>query len=225
VVTDPTNECTVSTGQGLPAVSTRGAFSQVRQGRDGEHVVKGTTAALEEGLVGVGSLLGALQGAAQLSDVGAVMWILVRHVVPCDTMALFLPDEAQERVVVRFAAGMHAQALRGVTRPADAGVAGWVAVNRKPVLNAEAALDLGQRAAAAPALRSSLVVPLIESDAVVAVLAVYSTELLAFSDDHARILELLGPGLASASLDAVIADEDRAATPRPPLRLIKGSGL
>ena len=34
------------------------------------------------------------------------------------------------------------------------GIAGWTAVNRRPVLNAEPSLDLGMRAECAPALRS-----------------------------------------------------------------------
>jgi GAF domain-containing protein len=89
------------------------------------------------------------------------------------------------------------------------------------VLNAEPVLDLGFRAEGAPSLRSSVVVPLMEGDAVVAVLALYSKELLAFTDDHVRVLELLGPALAGAMIDAVIADEDRQVAQDPILRLVK----
>jgi hypothetical protein len=52
------------------------------------------------------------------------------------------------------------------------------------------------------------VTPLIESDAVIAILSLYSRDLLAFTDEHVRMLELLGPSLATSFLDAVIADED-----------------
>jgi GAF domain-containing protein len=184
--------------------------------------VKTNQVVLDDGLLAVSSLSRALDGTAQLSDVGALMWVLLRQIVPCDALALFLPDDAHDHVVVRYAAGAHAHALRGVTRPTSTGVAGWVAVNRTPVVNAEPILDLGFRAGSAPALRSSVVVPLVEADAVIAVLALYSKDLLAFSDDHARVLELLGPRLASSLVDAVIAEED-AAAPRPVLRLVKPS--
>jgi GAF domain-containing protein len=123
-------------------------------------------------------------------------------------MALFLPDETHDHVVVRFAAGAHAHALRGVTRPTETGLAGWVAVNRRPVVNGEPVLDLGFRAEAGPSLRSSIVVPLVDSDALIAVLALYSKDLLAFTDEHLRVLELLAPSLAASMVDAVIADED-----------------
>ena len=76
------------------------------------------------------------------------------------------------------------------------------------------------------ALRSSIVIPLIDSDAVVAVLALYSKDLLAFTDDHMRMLELIGPSLAASMIDAVIADEDALYPVKRPvasLRLVKTS--
>jgi GAF domain-containing protein len=191
--------------------------------RRGETPVKLNDVALDDGLLAISSLSKAIGGTAQLSDVGALLWILMRQVIPCEALALYLPDETHDHVVVRYAAGAHAHALRGVTRPTSTGVAGWVAVNRTPVLNAEPVLDLGFRADSAPALRSSLVVPLIESDALIAVLALYSKELLAFTDDHVRVLELLAPRLANGLVDAVIADEDSMVAKSPVLRLVKSS--
>jgi GAF domain-containing protein len=181
---------------------------------------------LDDGLLAFASLTRALGGTAELSDVGSLLWILLRQVVPCEAMALFLPDEAQDHVVIRFAAGAHAHALHGVTRPTPQGIAGWVAVHRTSVLNAEPILDLGFRAASTPALRSSLVTPLIDSDALIAVLALYSTELLSFGDHHLRLVEMLAPRLASALIDAVIADEDALYPARRPvasLKLVKSS--
>jgi GAF domain-containing protein len=165
-------------------------------------------ARLDDGLLAISSLTRALGGNAQLADVGALVWMLIRQIVPCDAMALFLPDETHDHVVIRYAAGAHAHALRGVTRPTSMGMAGWVAVNRTAIVNGEPILDLGFRAEYTPALRSSIVVPLVDSDAVIAVLALYSQELLAFTDDHLRVLELLAPSLAASMVDAVIADED-----------------
>lgn len=163
---------------------------------------------MTDALLALASLSRALAGDAKLCDVGALLWMLLRQIVPGDAMALFLPDETNDHVVIRYAAGHHASSIRGVTRPTAMGIAGWAAVNRKPVLNAEPSLDLGARAEAAPALRSCMVVPLVESDALVAVLAIYSMHAAAFSDDHLRLLEVLSARLAAALVDAAIADED-----------------
>jgi len=174
-----------------------------------------------DALLALASLSRALAGDAQLCDVGALLWMLLRQIVPSDGMAIFLPDEAQDHVVIRYAAGVHAAALRGVTRPTAMGIAGWAAVNRRSVLNGEPGLDLGFRADSAPALRSCIVVPLVESDALVAVLALYSTNTFGFTEAHLRLLEVLAPRLANALIDAAIADEDSQLFPPTVTRSLK----
>jgi len=181
---------------------------------------------VSDALLALASLSRALAGDAKLCDVGALLWMLLRQIVPGDAMALFLPDETQDHVVIRYAAGLHAPLMRGVTRPTAMGIAGWAAVNRRPVLNAEPALDLGRRAESAPALRSCVVVPLVESDALVAVLAIYSKHAAGFTEDHLRLLEVLSSRLAAALIDAAIADEDSQVFPvtRPrSLKLVQSS--
>ncbi len=179
-----------------------------------------------DALLALASLSRALAGDAKLCDIGALLWMLLRQIVPGDSMALFLPDETNDHVVIRYSAGLHAASMRGVTRPTAMGIAGWTAVNRRSVLNAEPSLDLGTRAESAPALRSCLVVPLVESDALVAVLGIYSKTAAAFTEDHLRLLEVLGPRLAAALVDAAIADEDSQQFPvvRPrSLKLVQTS--
>lgn len=176
------------------------------------------TAVLDEGMLAISGLSRALGGDARLSDVGSLLWVLLRPVVPCDTVALFVADAAGDQVVVRYAAGTHARALDGFARPMSAGVAGWVAANRRPILNAEPVLDLGPIASVTPALRSSLVVPLVDDQTLAAVLALYSTDLLAFTEEHLDMLDALGRRLARMLGHGPADHEGRAA----PLRLVKG---
>ncbi len=182
-----------------------------------------------DGLLAVASLSRAMSGEAGLADVGALLWMVVRQVLPCEAIAIFLPDERTDRITIRFAAGSHAQALRDISRPSGTGIAGWVAVNRRAALNADPTLDLGLRAAELrPAFRSCLASPLMEGDALVAVLALYRDRANGFSDDDLRLMELLAPRLASCLVDPLIADEDAAAIvaaapSAPPLRLLKRS--
>ena len=169
-----------------------------------------------DGLLAVTSLSRALTGQAGVADVGALIWMVVRQVLPCQAMAIFLPDELTDQIAIRFAAGPNAQTLRGISRPSGSGIAGWVAVNRRAAVNADAALDLGLRAnEMAPALRSCLAVPLVDSDALIAVLAVYRERASAFSDDDLRLLELLAPRLASSLLEPAMAEEDGASLNTP----------
>jgi GAF domain-containing protein len=177
-------------------------------------------ACLDDGFQAITSLSRAVAAGVPLPDVGSLLWVVLRQMVPCDAMALFTLNPAQTHVVVRYAAGAHAGLLEGLTRPAGAGIAGWVAVNRQSVLNAEPIFDFGFRVSSFPALRSSVVVPLVDNGAVVAVLALYSKDLLAFTDEHASMLELLGPRLAVTLADAAVAQQDEAVDARPTLRLV-----
>jgi len=160
--------------------------------------------------------------------------MIVRQVLPCEGMAIFLPDERTDRVAIRFAAGPNATALRGISRPNGSGIAGWVAVNGRAALNADAALDLGVRAGdLTPALRACLAVPLLEGESLVAVLSLYRERSGSFSEDDLRLLELLAPRLASTLIESAIGEEDTdvAAPSAPNLRLVargaalSGSGL
>jgi GAF domain-containing protein len=178
---------------------------------------------LDEGMVAISSLSRAMGPSVQLSDVGPLLWVLLRQIAPCDAMALFLPDETRRHVVIRYAAGVHAGSLAGLTRPVSTGIAGWAAVNRRAILNSEPIFDLGFRANACPALRSSLVVPLVHGEAVVAVLALYSTTLLGFTEDQLDKLELLSGRLGVALIDAVVADEHRPVAKTSVIRMTRRS--
>jgi GAF domain-containing protein len=201
----------------------RTARSPIANGSKGVHVKLTNAGGLDDGMVAISSLSRAMGTSVQLSDVGPLLWVLLRQIAPSDAMALFLPDSSRRHVVIRYAAGVHAGALGGLTRPVSTGIAGWVAVNRRAILNSEPMFDLGFRGNASPALRSSLVVPLMHGEAVIAVLALYSTTLLAFTEDQLDKLELLSGRLGVALADAVIADERRPAAKACGIRMVRRS--
>jgi putative nucleotidyltransferase with HDIG domain len=179
-------------------------------------------------LLAITSLSRALTGEARVGDVGALLWTIVRSVLPCETMAIFMPDIDTDEIAMRYVAGAHASGLRRVRLATGAGIAGWVAVNLKPAVNADPSLDLGYRAAeATPALRSCLAVPLVEGDVLVAVLALYRTQRGAFSEDQVRLVELLAPRLATSLAMAVLAEqslEQPAPVMAPALTLVRRAG-
>ena len=179
-------------------------------------------------LLAVTSLSRALTGDARVADVGALLWTILRPVLPCETMAIFLPDMEADEIAIRYAAGAHAAALRGISKESGAGIAGWVAVNLRAAVNADPSLDLGHRAAdATPALCSCLAVPLVEGETLIAVLALYRTQRAAFSEDQVRLVELLAPRLATALATAIMAEEvfEQPAQPAAPLTLVRGAAV
>ena len=180
-------------------------------------------------ILGVSSLARALAGDATPADVGALFWMLLKPVVPCTSMGLFVPDEVSDTVAGRYAAGAHAPLVRGLTSTPGDGIVGWVAANRRAALNAEPALDLGPGVLQlTPPLAACLAVPLMHAGSLLAVLAVYSSTPQGFTEDHARLLELRAPQLAGTLAAAGHARGPKSEAPverraaAADLRLVRG---
>jgi GAF domain len=178
-----------------------------------------------EGLLAVTGLSKAMAGEATIEDVGALAWMILREVIPSESMAIFLGDEHGATLGVHYAAGMHADKLRAQRQAAGFGIAGWVFEQIKPAINIDPTPDF----VPAPdhALRSSLAIPLIDDDWLVGVLVLYRKAANAYDAADLRLLELLAPRLASSVLDSAPADPrpapPLAETPAPTLRLVKRS--
>ena len=59
-----------------------------------------------------------------------------------DTVAIFIVDEPQHRLVVARTSGTHARRLEGLSMAVGDRISGWVAATGQPMINAEAGLDL-----------------------------------------------------------------------------------
>jgi putative nucleotidyltransferase with HDIG domain len=181
-------------------------------------------AGVADGLLAITSLSRAVGGHAGPGDVGGLLWTILRQILPCDAMAIFVPEPQYDQVAVRYAAGHHAARLRTLRLATGSGIAGWVAVTLRPAVNADPAIEAAYTGEErVPALRACLAVPIVESASLVAVLALYRSEgegFTPFSDDHVRLLELLCARL-SAPLARTLGTEPFAA-PAAPLTLIRG---
>ena len=182
-------------------------------------------AVVSDGLLAVASLSRAMSGEARVADLGALFWTILGQVLPCDTMAIFVPDIETDEIAVEYAAGVHAHAFRDLRRASGTGIAGWCAANTRSAVNADPALDIGLRNAELnPVLRACLAVPLVEGEALVGVLTLYRGARDGFSEDDLRLIELLAPRLAH-SLSAAIDGEEARPQPAalPSLALVRGA--
>lgn len=115
--------------------------------------------------------------------------------------------------------------ISGVSRPSGAGIAGWVAANGRPAVNADPSLDLGLSVTkGSQPLGSCVALPLVDGENLVAILALYGASVSAFSADHVRLLELLAPHLAASLARATAEDETLHGTSTlPALKLVRGA--
>ena len=123
-------------------------------------------------------------------DTMAVISSKLTELVPFSACALFLYNEPAETLHCRFATGIDAEMFEGLEVRGGQGLAGWVARNHRPLVNARPAADLEAGGSShQTTLQSALVCPLIVGDRFIGTLSVYHDEASFYRDDHRRLLD------------------------------------
>ena len=113
-----------------------------------------------------------------IADTMALVSSKLSNVVPFSACALFLYSEQTEQLHCRFATGTDAELIQQLTLRSGQGLTGWVARNRRPLINARPSADLEAMNSNAPTvLQSALVCPLLLGERLIGTLAVYHTDL------------------------------------------------
>lgn len=144
-----------------------------------------------------------LGNSLSLDETLSVFAVRLRKTIPYDAIAIFVPRE--NMLQPEYVNGENARLLAALKVPAGRGLSGWVAGNRKPVLNADPNLEPGyhEDPNRHTPLRSVLAIPLEGITSVVGVLALYGTEKDAFSRDHLRILQAISAKVALSMENAL----------------------
>jgi GAF domain-containing protein len=85
---------------------------------------------------------------------------------------------------------------------------GWVGANHQPIVNSDAALDLGAIAEAA-SLQTCMSVPLLRGESLVGVLTLYAPTASTFAGDCGRLIQMVAPHIAVALHVALSAADAR----------------
>jgi diguanylate cyclase (GGDEF)-like protein len=112
----------------------------------------------------------------------------LRRLVAYDSMAVFLHKNG--RLIPELVSGDNFRLLSSLSIRMGEGLSGWVAQNRKPIMNGNPQMESGyvNDPEKYTTLRSALAVPLEGLNGVVGVLAMYRADRDAFTADHLRIL-------------------------------------
>ncbi|HZQ68706.1 MAG TPA: HD domain-containing phosphohydrolase [Terriglobales bacterium] len=132
----------------------------------------------------------------RLEDLLSMLAARLKRLVPHDAIAVYLLQN--EVLVPEFVSGDNARVFASLRIPEGEGLSGWVAENRKPILNGNPSVEPGylNDPTKYSTLRSALAVPLEGSSGVVAVLALYRAQADAFSREDLRILLVIASKLA-----------------------------
>ena len=139
-------------------------------------------------------------------------------VVPFSACTLFLYDQATETLRCRFATGTDFELMQQLTLKSGQGLTGWVARNRRSLVNARPSSDLEAAGSNLPtALQSALVCPLVFEDRVIGTLAVYHTSTSFYHEDHRRLLDRVCEQAAAVINNAIVFERTHEASLTDPL--------
>ncbi len=168
-------------------------------------------AASAEEMLALYDLARALGGRTGLADAGDMIAKHLQRIVPASLCAFYLADVASGDLVACHAAGSDAPCVAGLRIPIGQRVTGWVAANRRTIINSDPILDFGDVARSGrPRLRSSLSTPLIADDELVGVLTLYSPNPNVFTDEHRRIIEAVGRQISCVVRDSAEFDRENS---------------
>ena len=146
-----------------------------------------------------------------LADTMTLFSSKLSSLVPYSCAALFLLDEDTDRLECRFATGVDADVIRQVSVRSGSGLAGWVARNRRPVVNARPSTDLEAAGLddLTTTLQSALACPLLAGERFIGVLATYHVDPGFYRDDHRRLLERISEQASSVIRNSVTYEQIR----------------
>lgn len=139
-----------------------------------------------------------------LDETLSVVAVRLKKMIPSDATAIYVRDG--DKLIPRYVNGEDFRLFSSLEIPIGAGLSGWVAENRKPILNGNPAVESGHQANPSrfSTLQSALAVPLEGPSGVIGVMALYRGDPDAFSRDHLRIVQAISSKVSLAIENALV---------------------
>src|SRR3954470_3178680 len=154
-----------------------------------------------------------------VSDTMALISSKLSNIVPFSCCALFLYNDEAETLRCRFATGVEAETIQQLTIRNGHGLTGWVARNRRPLVNARPSADF--EAAGQPSeqttLHSALVCPLVFNERFIGTISVYHIEPSVYTDDHRRLLDRISEQAAAVIYNSIVFEQTQEDSLTDPL--------
>ena len=153
-----------------------------------------------------------------VSDTMALISSKLSNIVPFSCCALFLYSEDSESLRCRFATGVEADVVQQLSIRNGYGLTGWVARNRRPLVNARPSADFEAAGLVnQTTLQSALVCPLVFNDRFIGTIAVYHTGNSVYTDDHRRLLDRISEQAAAVIYNSIVFEQTQEDSLTDPL--------
>src|SRR5947208_2530725 len=144
-----------------------------------------------------------LGASLSLGETLSVFSVKLKRLIPYDAIAIYVKRGVE--LIPEYVNGDNFRLFSSLRIPLGQGISGWVAQNRKPIVNGNPSVEPGylNDPTKFSTLRSALAVPLEGLAGVVGVIALYHAEHDAFTSDHLRILLAVSSKMALAVENAL----------------------
>ena len=138
------------------------------------------------------------EGPASIEESLSTLALRLKQLVSHDALALYVVRD--DKLIPQYVSGDNHGLCSSLRIPLGQGVSGWVAENRKPILNGNPSVESGHLddSGMFSTLGSAIAVPLQGSSSLIGVLSMYDEERDAFTRDQLRLLQAIAPQVALA---------------------------
>jgi diguanylate cyclase (GGDEF)-like protein/putative nucleotidyltransferase with HDIG domain len=142
-----------------------------------------------------------------LTETLSLIALKIRKVIPCDTYVTYLRQDDQ--LIPHYIDGKEKETFSDLPIPLGEGITGWVAENKRSLINANPMVEFGSLGSTARVtlMRSVLSVPLIVDDDLLGVMSLYDETPNRFTGDNLRVLELVAAKTALAIRNAITFEQ------------------
>jgi diguanylate cyclase (GGDEF)-like protein/putative nucleotidyltransferase with HDIG domain len=154
-----------------------------------------------------------------VADTMALITAKLSNLVPYSCAALFLFDEDTETLRCRFATGTDSDIVQQIAVRNGEGLTGWVARNRRALVNARPSADLEVAGLShlTTNLQSALVCPLMLNERFIGTLSVYHVDAAYYRDDHRRLLDRVSEQAAAVINNSMLFEQTQEDSLTDPL--------
>jgi len=151
-----------------------------------------------------------LGNSLSLPETLSMLAVRLRALIAFDALAIYV--EREMKLIPEFVIGEDRTLFSSLEIPWGQGLTGWVAENRKAIINGNPSVEPGylNDPTRFSKLNSALAVPLEDESGVVGVMTLYRLERNAFTRDHLRILQAIASKVAVAVRNSLLYREATA---------------
>jgi diguanylate cyclase (GGDEF)-like protein len=153
-----------------------------------------------------------------VADTAALISSKLLNLVPWSACALFLYDAERSAMTCRYATGLDVHRLLNATIANGLGLSGWVARNRRTLVNANPSASFEAAGVESRTeLKSALVCPLFTNNMFLGALALYHVEANHYTEDHRRLVERIAEQAGAVIHNSVVFEQTQEDSLTDPL--------